>query len=52
MTSDGASVPMELWASGEHVGPLPAEVGVVPGALRVLVPQDAPVRSAPGASVT
>ena len=28
----------ELWASGERVGPLPASVDVVPGALRVVVP--------------
>ena len=28
--------PLELWASGERVGPLPAELRVVPGALRVI----------------
>ncbi|MFO7589328.1 MAG: diacylglycerol kinase family protein [Acidimicrobiia bacterium] len=30
---------LELWASGERVGPLPATVEVVPGAVRVLVPE-------------
>ena len=33
----------DLWASGERVGPLPATIDVVPGALRVLVPPDSPV---------
>ncbi len=32
----------ELWASGERVGPLPAQIEVAPGALRVLVPGAAP----------
>ena len=30
--------PLELWASGERVGPLPACVTSRPGALRVVVP--------------
>jgi diacylglycerol kinase (ATP) len=30
--------PAELWASGERVGPLPAVLEAVPGALRVVVP--------------
>ena len=29
---------LELWASGEQVGPLPAVIEVVPGAVEVLVP--------------
>jgi diacylglycerol kinase (ATP) len=33
----------ELWASGERVGPLPARLEAIPGALRVLVPAQAPV---------
>jgi diacylglycerol kinase (ATP) len=40
--SAGGSGP-QLWASGERVGPLPARVEVVPGALRVLVPEGAPL---------
>ncbi|HEX5587472.1 MAG TPA: YegS/Rv2252/BmrU family lipid kinase [Acidimicrobiia bacterium] len=32
-----SSEPLELWASGERVGPLPARVAAVPGALRVVV---------------
>ncbi|MFN8027258.1 MAG: YegS/Rv2252/BmrU family lipid kinase [Acidimicrobiia bacterium] len=31
----------ELWASGEHLGPLPATLVPAPGALRVVVPRDA-----------
>ena len=34
---------LECWASGERVGPLPATLTAVPGALRVLVPAGAPV---------
>lgn len=33
----------DLYASGERVGPLPARIEVVPGALRVLVPAHSPV---------
>jgi diacylglycerol kinase (ATP) len=43
---DGGDVGLELWASGERVGLLPGRVEVVPGALRVLVPNDAPVQRA------
>jgi diacylglycerol kinase (ATP) len=32
----------DLYASGERIGPLPATVEVLPGALRVLVPADSP----------
>jgi diacylglycerol kinase (ATP) len=35
--------PLELWAAGERVGALPARVEVVAGAVRVLVPDGAPV---------
>ena len=45
--SDGATLPMEIWASGERVGPLPARIDVQPAALSVVVPTDAPVRGAP-----
>ncbi len=34
---------LELWASGEEVGPLPARLEAVPGALRVLVPAHSPL---------
>jgi diacylglycerol kinase (ATP) len=34
---------LQLWASGDHVGPLPARLEAVPRALRVLVPETAPV---------
>ncbi len=30
--------PVELWASGEHAGPLPARIEPVAGALAVMVP--------------
>jgi len=46
VASDGSSIPMELWASGERVGLLPAEVDVAVAALRVLVPIESPVRAA------
>jgi diacylglycerol kinase (ATP) len=39
----GATVPLELWASGERVGRLPGAVEVVPGALRVVAPPGTPV---------
>ena len=45
--SDGASMRLEVWASGERVGPLPAAIDVQPAALSVIVPADAPVRAAP-----
>jgi diacylglycerol kinase (ATP) len=34
----GASSDIDLWASGEHVGSLPARVEAVPGALAVMAP--------------
>jgi diacylglycerol kinase (ATP) len=34
---EALDAPLELWASGERVGPLPARVRAVPGALRVMV---------------
>jgi diacylglycerol kinase (ATP) len=34
---------LELWASGERVGPLPARIEAVPGALQVLVPEASPL---------
>jgi diacylglycerol kinase (ATP) len=36
-----AAAPVELWASGEHAGPLPATVEPVAGALAVVVPATA-----------
>ena len=36
-----AATPVDLWASGEHAGPLPAELVAVPGALGVVVPSGA-----------
>jgi diacylglycerol kinase (ATP) len=36
---DDCQVALELWASGERVGTLPATATVEPGALRVLVPR-------------
>jgi diacylglycerol kinase (ATP) len=48
ITIDSPDAPetLELWASGEPVGPLPAELRARPGALRVLVPKDSPLPSA------
>jgi diacylglycerol kinase family enzyme len=43
-TSDRTDPPLELWASGERVGPLPARLEAMPDALQVLVPQDSPLR--------
>jgi len=39
-TVEAATVeaPVDLWASGEHVGPLPARLEPAPGALSVVVP--------------
>jgi hypothetical protein len=34
----GASSDIDLWASGEHVGSLPARLEAVPGALAVMAP--------------
>jgi diacylglycerol kinase (ATP) len=44
--SPGAPAPMDLWASGERIGPLPADLRALPGALRVLAPADARLPSA------
>jgi len=41
------SLPIELYASGERVGPLPGRIEAVPGALRVMVPEHAPVPTPP-----
>ncbi len=35
---------LELWASGDRVGLLPAQLEPLPGALQVLVPHESPVR--------
>jgi diacylglycerol kinase (ATP) len=42
LQADGGDVALELWASGERVGPLPGRVEAVPHALRVLTPGSAP----------
>jgi diacylglycerol kinase (ATP) len=39
------SKPMEVWADGERVGPLPATMEPRPNALRVRVPQSSPISS-------
>ena len=39
----GAGLDLDLYASGERVGPLPARVEPVAGALQIVVPPDAPV---------
>jgi diacylglycerol kinase (ATP) len=36
-----ARTPVDLWASGEHAGPLPARLEPAPGALQVVVPEPA-----------
>jgi hypothetical protein len=38
IAGDRGDVELELWASGERVGPLPGTVETVASALRVLVP--------------
>jgi diacylglycerol kinase (ATP) len=44
ITAPAAGNPgLELWASGERVGPLPARIEAVPGALQVLVPESSPL---------
>jgi diacylglycerol kinase (ATP) len=43
LCAEGGSVPLELWASGERVGPLPGVVDVVPNAVRVVAPAGTPV---------
>ena len=42
--SPDSPIPMELWASGERVGPLPARLETIPNALRVLTPNTQPAR--------
>jgi diacylglycerol kinase (ATP) len=44
LCADGGALPLELWASGERVGPLPATAEIVRAAVRVVVPPGAPVR--------
>jgi diacylglycerol kinase (ATP) len=44
---DDDDLPRELWASGERVGALPATLEPVPRALKVMVPDDAPVPTLP-----
>jgi diacylglycerol kinase (ATP) len=46
------SVPIELYGAGERIGPLPARMEAVPGALQVIVPATAPVPKQPLASAT
>lgn len=41
------SVPIELYGSGERIGPLPARMEAVAGALQVVVPETAPVPKHP-----
>ena len=41
-TLDDRSGLVDLWASGEHVGPLPARIEPKAGALAVMVPAPAP----------
>lgn len=43
LDAPGAGGALEVWASGERIGSLPARVEVVRGAVRVLVPDGAPV---------
>ena len=53
VTIEALDASLELWASGERVGPLPARVRAVPGALRVMVvgPQTAdPTAPCPSAT--
>ena len=38
-TASGAALGLELWASGEHLGPLPATLTPAAAALRVVVPR-------------
>ncbi|HEY3096446.1 MAG TPA: diacylglycerol kinase family protein [Acidimicrobiia bacterium] len=46
------SVPIELYGAGERIGPLPARMEAVPGALQVIVPATAPVPKQPLTSAT
>lgn len=47
LTSLDPSVPIELYGAGERIGPLPARMEAVPGALQVIVPDSAPVPKQP-----
>ena len=38
-STNGDALGLELWASGEYLGPLPATLTPAPGALRVVVPR-------------
>ncbi|MBP2374539.1 diacylglycerol/lipid kinase family protein [Paeniglutamicibacter psychrophenolicus] len=38
-----ASKPLNIYADGENVGPLPATISIAPAAVKVLVPADSPV---------
>jgi diacylglycerol kinase (ATP) len=49
LTSLDASVPLELYGAGERIGPLPARMEAVPGALQAVVPDTAPVPKQPRA---
>ena len=42
-TPDGAHAGLDLWASGERVGPLPVSLETMPGSLAVLVPARSPL---------
>jgi diacylglycerol kinase (ATP) len=41
------SLPIELYGAGERIGPLPARMEAVPGAVQVVVPDTAPVPKQP-----
>ncbi len=49
---DDGGRPLELYASGDSAGLLPARLEGTPGALRMVVPADAPVLDAPAADAT
>jgi diacylglycerol kinase family enzyme len=49
LASLDTSVPLELYGAGERIGPLPARMEAVPGALQVVVPDTAPVPKQPRA---
>lgn len=38
-----ASTPLNIYADGENIGPLPASISIATGAVKVLVPADSPV---------
>jgi diacylglycerol kinase (ATP) len=49
LDTNGARIPLEVWASGERIGPLPASIDVTPAALSVTVPEESPVLRRPPA---